>query len=38
MGEEVFATPVAVRDGLLLRGGKHLFWIAGTENVFGKVL
>lgn len=28
MGEKVLATPVPIRNGLLVRGDEHLFWIA----------
>ena len=31
MGERVIATPVPIRDGLLVRGEDHLFWIGPAE-------
>ena len=31
MGENIVATPVPVRGGLLIRGAEHLFWIAGAR-------
>jgi outer membrane protein assembly factor BamB len=33
MGERMIATPVAIRDGLLLRSSGHLFRIASNEDV-----
>jgi outer membrane protein assembly factor BamB len=32
MGEKLIASPVPVRNGLLLRGAKHLFWIPAAET------
>jgi outer membrane protein assembly factor BamB len=32
MGEQIFATPVPIRDGLLIRGGEHLFRIASQDR------
>jgi outer membrane protein assembly factor BamB len=32
MGEKIIATPAPVRNGLLVRGEKHLFRIAGDET------
>ena len=28
MGEAVIATPIPIRNGLLVRGIEHLFWIS----------
>lgn len=33
MGEVILATPVPIRNGLLVRGREHLFWIASGGNV-----
>jgi outer membrane protein assembly factor BamB len=32
MGERIIATPVPVRDGLLVRGNEHLFRVASDET------
>ncbi|HYO25423.1 MAG TPA: PQQ-binding-like beta-propeller repeat protein [Lacipirellulaceae bacterium] len=32
MGEKVIASPVPVRNGLLIRGEEHLFWIHGASS------
>jgi len=32
MGERIIATPVPIRDGLLIRGSEHLFYIKGGSN------
>jgi hypothetical protein len=32
MGEKLIASPVPVRNGLLIRGEKHLFWIPATTE------
>jgi outer membrane protein assembly factor BamB len=32
MGEKLIASPVPIRDGLLIRGVDHLFWVSGEAS------
>ena len=33
MGDRVFATPVPIRGGLLIRGDEHLFRVASDQDI-----